>query len=218
MRQVSKGKPLDEYIQYLKHSDIKDWKELSGGIKGKVAKHILLFEQNMLSAYTEKLLSCETNGLHVDHFIKQQFLTPGETLQWDNFFVDVHVGSEMYGADFKDNSKYSSVNSKDKNLRVINPAMEDPHHYFYYTTQGEIIPRADLDEDEKERALLTTTAFNLNHPSLVEELHNVYMQIKSLKQGKLTADEIKSYLIVLPYEYSYPSVIEYFCEECFDSL
>lgn len=218
MRQINKRQPMVEYAQSIKHSKATDWKQLAGGIRSEVASYILKNEQQMLSAYTEKVLSDDNANLHVDHFVKQNFLKPTETLEWSNLFADEHSGIENYGSDYKDNNKNTPIKSKKDNLKLINPATENPHFFFQYSAQGEITPRWGLSDNDKERAELTSKAFNLNHPSLIAERHDYLHQIIAMKQGGMTAIDIKSIFLNSPYQYSYPSLVEYFCNECFENI
>jgi len=46
-------------------------------------------------------------------------------------------------------------------------------NYFEYTPWGEIIPKPDLSEVEKEKAIKTKDVFNLNHRSLKDRRKNI---------------------------------------------
>lgn len=112
----------------------------------------------------------------------------------------------------------SPIDTLEKNSLLINPAKEDPHRFFLYTTEGEIYSNPDLPQKDYVRAELTIKAFNLNHNSLVQERSAVFNNIKSCKQGCMSAEDVKSWLLSQPYQYSYPSFIEFICDNAFDFI
>ena len=72
--------------------------------------------------------------------------------------------NETYGAKYKD----SYVKTRADNNKLINPAMEDASRFFKYEVNGKIAIADGLSDAEKERAIFTRDAFNLNEGSLVE--------------------------------------------------
>lgn len=143
----------------------------------------------------------------MDHFLKQQFCTVRQRFEWTNLFVDEHVGSEQYGADYKDNSKYSPVKSLEDNQKLINPSLEDPHDYFEYVANGDIVPKSGLNPFQKDRADFTIKAFNLNG-SLTNQRRVVLRMVAAYKLGNCSAEDTKDALLA---DCSFPSMIEYFC-------
>lgn len=210
MRRIEKNEPT-WFAQFLKHKILRDWdNDMPNDKKREVRNYILENEQDFYSAYTEKLLSLDDAGTHIDHFRKQSLFSSLH-FNWSNLFVDKHMGE--YGADYKD-SKKSPVRNTADYKRIIDPQAEDPHHYFRYMANGDIASRENLNEFDKEKAEFTIKAFNLCHPSLSQERYSVILKIKSLKSGGIAANDIKCYLE----KTNFPSLIEYFCDEVFDLL
>ncbi len=207
------------YESYLKHSQPDDWDSVDSDMKLQIRQHILTESQFGISAYTERIISNRIFGLHIDHFIKREYLSQKESLDYSNFFVDEHAGVENYGADYKDNSKKTPIKSKTDNLSIINPSLEDPHHYFSYSTDGNIYPRQGLTSSETKKANITLQSFNLSHTALLKERSDVIHTIINYKHGGLTSDQIKEIcLLEVPFRFPFPSLIEYLCNECFDVL
>lgn len=212
MRHIEKVSPPEEYTKYVRNNKPKDWNSVSGEMRDYVRMYILEFEQGMLSAYTEKLLDTASYGLHVDHFVKQKFMAPQQTLEWQNLFVDAH--SKEYGADHKDNGKKCPLREKADYQWLINPADEDPHHYFCYDVLGNIRPRDGLSEIDTQKAIFTIETFNLQHKTLVQERSCMIQNIKDYKNGGFDAATTKNFLQCA----SFPSLVEYFCDNFFDAF
>lgn len=212
MRRIAKQIAPAEFTSFLRTERPKGWDSVSPEMKKFVRRYILCYEQAMLSAYTEKVLDPDSNVVHVDHFVKQEFLSPQDTLVWENLFVDAHA--KDYGADYKDNGKNTPLRALADYANVIHPAVEDPHHYFCYDASGNIRPRLGLTDDEKRKAEFTISTFNLDHRSLVKERSDMILSVKNCKDGGLDAETIKQCF----QGYSFPSLVEYFCDECFEAL
>lgn len=211
---VKQSMAPESYVSFLTHNNPRDWdKDVPAEMKKFVRENVLAVEQFMYSAYTEKRLGFDDKGLHVDHFRKQSlFPSPKFVFDWNNFFVDKH--EVFYGADFKDNGKSSPVKSVPDYDCIINPSEEAPHHYFCYSADGCICARSGLTIDERKRAIFTIAAFNLCHPSLVAERSSIFAMVTDMKNGGCTPQEILDCLS----GNSYPSVVEYCCNEIFDEL
>lgn len=154
-------------------------------------------EQDGLSGYTEKPLS---KDIHVDHYRRQAlFNSPSMVFGWENMIADEHNSS--YGADFKD----KHVKKQSDYAKLINPVVEDPHHYLTYMDEGIIKPVDGLDKDEREKAEFTILTFNLNHNLLNERRRHVIELVKEYKSQGLTADEISGAL----HDYGFTSAVEY---------
>lgn len=96
MRQIVKI-PFAPYDDFLRQRKPNNYEELEEQIRTDVRLHILDNEQFGISAYTERVLNRDSKAIHIDHFIKQQFLQPGtRTLEYNNFFVDEHAGAKNY--------------------------------------------------------------------------------------------------------------------------
>lgn len=162
MRQIKKGTPPQEFVDFVKKKKPKDWDCIHLPENQKVytiCKDRLLQEQHCLSGYTERVLK---NNIHIDHF-KKKDLFPKLTFVWENLILDEH--NSNYGADFKD----SNVKKDDYSF-LINPNVENPHEYFtYQLNDGKIIPIKSLSEKCRKKAEFTIKLFNLNSSSLVQQ-------------------------------------------------
>lgn len=216
MRRIVKREPLPALSDYVRKHKPTRWEDVPWEIRANVREYILNSEQSGFSAYTERRLDGADESLHVDHFLKQQLCTVRQRFEWTNLFVDEHAGSEQYGADYKDNSKNSPVNSLEDNQKLINPSMEDPHDYFEYVANGDIVPKSGLHRFQKERADFTIKAFNLNG-SLTNQRREVLRMIAAYKLGECSAEDTKATLLL---SCSFPSLVEYFCSpemwDCID--
>ena len=151
-----------------------------------------------LGGYTELPLKYDGSDVHIDHF-KKRADYPKDTFKWDNLIVDKHVHDKSYGADCKDD--HVTCQSYDK---IINPVTEDPHHYFRYMNNGEIVPKDRLSDNDKQKALCTIGLFNLNHRYLLQRRSGLINQINSCHD--LDYKVIKNSLS----DQGFLSVIEYF--------
>ena len=122
-------------------------------------KYILEHEQHQQSGYTEEIVSLDSS--HIDHFRKQSLFN-ALVFDWNNYVVDSR--DETYGAKYKD--RY--VKTQADNEKLINPVTEDAKRFFKYELNGKIDVAEELDMPERERAIYTIDAFNLNEGSLVE--------------------------------------------------
>lgn len=154
-------------------------------------------EQGKLSGYTEKPLS---NGVHVDHYRRQAlFNSPRMIFGWENLIADEH--NSVFGADFKD----KHVKKQSDYAKLINPVVEDPHHYLTYMDEGIIKPIDGLSDAEREKAEFTIQAFNLKHKLLNELRRRVIELVKEYKSQGLNDEEISGAL----HDYGFVSAVEY---------
>ena len=153
-------------------------------------------EQENLSGYTEKPLK---SGVHVDHFRKQAlFNTPDMVFGWGNMIADEH--NPNYGADYKDKRV-----TREEYDKLINPVLEDPHHYLTYMDEGIIKPVDGLTVQEREKAEKTIEIFNLKHPLLKELRERAIKMVKEYKNQGLTEEDILGALR----DYGFTSAVEY---------
>ena len=154
-------------------------------------------EQGNLSGYTEKPLK---SGIHVDHFKKQQwFNTQDMVFGWENFIADEHQGD--FGSDYKD----TFLKLPEEYAKLINPVLEDPHHFLTFMDEGIIKPVDDLSDAEKEKAEFTIQAFNLRHKLLTQMQGEAIHWVKIYKAQGLEDDEILDAFK----DYGFTSAIEY---------
>ncbi len=203
MRKIAKGKPLEAFTAYVRQHRPRQWEELPREIGRQCRLHILEKEQEGLGGYTEKLLDEDSTSLHIDHFRKRE-LYNADVFTWDNFIVDEK--NTPYGADAKDGR--NGVKSREEYSMIVNPVEEDPHHFFEYMTDGQIKPSDALDDTERKKAQHTIDVFNLNHSALCDLRKNKIRQVKELKAGNISAEDVLEYLR----HNGFPSVVEYFCQ------
>ena len=154
-------------------------------------------EQENLSGYTEKPLK---NHIHVDHYRKQEwFNTQDMIFGWNNMIADEH--NNEFGADYKD----KTLRLPTEYAKLINPVLEDPHHFLTYMDEGVIKPVDGLPEAEREKAEFTIKAFNLRHKLLTLLQGDAIRLVRTYKAQGLEYDEIMNALK----DYGFTSAVEY---------
>lgn len=203
MRQIKKGIPAKSITDFVRKNRNAVWGQLPPKDRHE-ATEALVKEQHSLDGYTERRLRSDDWNTHIDHFRKRD-LFPQLTFDWENLIWAEH--STEFGADAKDN--YSECRAKDKvdYQNIVDPVHDDPHDFFSYLTDGEIVPKAGLDDTKRKKAQYTIDCFCLNNISLRQGRCVVIEAIKNLKKGNCDPKDILEYLK----EYNFPSVLEYFC-------
>ncbi len=181
MKRIIKKEP--EFFQKYIHDIVpKDWAILSKDIGFNIREYILkgdngASEQNNQCAYTELAIKPDLSNSHIDHYRKRSLYST-TIFDWNNLFVACN--SEFYGAKYKD----KQIKSGNKAIyeSLLNPSIDNPKDFFYYSLTGEISPRSkDKDSDGYKKAKTTIDVFNLNHKSLVNRRKTVVVNISSLK-------------------------------------
>ncbi|UVM28914.1 TIGR02646 family protein [Pseudomonas sp. B21-021] len=90
---------------------------------------------------------------HIEHF-RQRDRYPQGTFDWTNLFGSCN--REDACGKFKDD-----CGPYDHNL-LIKPDVDDPDDFLIFVKDGTIIPRADLNDRARRRALETLRIFNLD--------------------------------------------------------
>lgn len=198
MRKIDKGEPLSSFTDFVrKHHPFK-WEDAED-VSRTWRQYILEVEQHHLSGYTEEHITLDNS--HLDHFRKQSLFNT-LIFEWSNFIVDSN--NETYGAKYKDRF----VKTCSDNNKLINPVTEDAGRFFKYEINGKIAIVDGLSEGDKERALYTLDAFNLNEGSLVER-RRVLMNIILDSFSDLDDKEVMKALT----DYGFPSVVEQLIRE-----
>ena len=197
MRHIHRDEPLAEFQRYVEKESPKDWESFSKEMHELyvTCRKVLMEEQGNISGYTEMPLK---KNLHIDHF-KKQSLFPRQMFDWRNFVVDEK--GKPYGADRKD----ESIVLREKNEKLINPLEEDPHLFFTYQRNGNLIPVDSLSDKNRERAIFTIEVFGLNHEILRRKRLDMMFLVENYVAGGLSMAEVKSALT----ECGFPSVLEY---------
>lgn len=204
MRKINKGKPFQDFQDFLKQNTCCDYADFSDKVKTthlpqRLRGYILNQEQQGFCAYTEQRV--DLDRCHIDHFYKQSLFSE-KSLDWDNFLV-AEKDNPNFGADHKDNR----IKQKGDYAKLINPSIDDPHDYFRYLTNGEICVRSGLSSAEQEKASYTIEVFNLNHSKLVNLRKTVFGYLLDYKRS-LSACDTRLCLV----GESFPSLIEYFTQ------
>jgi len=201
MRKINKQAPPDDLDKYVRGENPQKFEEIHHSkyypkLYGECID-ALKAEQNNLSGYTEKPLS---SGIHIDHFRKQAlFNTQNMVFGWNNMIADEHhLG---FGADIKDAVVKTSID----NNRLINPVLDDPHHFLTYMDEGIIKPVDGLSKADKDKAEYTITAFNLKHKLLTEKRRIAISLVKTYKSQNLTDEEILGAMK----DYGFTSAVEF---------
>lgn len=187
MKHIIKSAPLQEFIDSVNKNTPINWEDLRSkdpAIIPNCKDHILLYEQDMLSGYTELPLS---NNTHIDHFHKRD-LFQHLVFDWNNFIVDEK--NPNYGADHKDRNTQKNADYKN----IINPVTEFPETLMTYDYPNfEIVPCNHITQNDKDRVIFTVKRFNLNHDALNRKRKDLYTQIKAVI-SQLNDNEIKQAL------------------------
>lgn len=156
MRKIDKGAPMPLFSEFVRRHHPTRWED-ANAVRSAWRDYILKYEQHRLSGYTEEPVRFDSS--HIDHFRKQSLFNT-LIFDWNNYIVDSL--DETYGAKYKDNY----VKTRADNEKLINPVTEDASCFFKYELNGKIAVADGLNESDRERALYTIKAFNLNEASL----------------------------------------------------
>ncbi|MBS7363143.1 MAG: TIGR02646 family protein [Paludibacteraceae bacterium] len=162
MRKINRSSPSVEFSKWVANNRTAQWGDFVKNAHDLYldVRDLLGQDQDGVSGYTEKPLGKE----HIDHFkTRNLFPNPQCVFDWYNFVVDER-DEPQFGSGVKDT--IVDINDYNSNI-IINPIVEDPHYFFTYSLNGEIIPRPSLSDVEKSRAIRTIELFNLNHQTLV---------------------------------------------------
>lgn len=205
MRKINKGAPIKEFMDFLNSKPTpSDWDNdfhslKNAGLSKKCREHILVFEQDCQSGYTEVPISLEDDS-HIDHY-KKKGMFKSLTFEWNNFVVDTLDSN--FGACYKDRMiKNPSIYNQ-----IFNPITDNVENFITFQENGKIIPKSGIDDNNKRKALKTIEIFNLNHKSLMDRRLELMRIIESY--DSFTRKEIMSFLS----EYGFKSVILYKLEQ-----
>ena len=130
----------------------------------------LLSEQFKLCCYSELRADRDGIGYHIEH-VEPKSANPKRTFDYSNLTASAldsetdlaafaASGHEVFGGHAK-KSKYDKK-------RFISPLQADCARFFFYLSDGRVVPREGLRASEKDRAEYTIDLLNLNSPYLVE--------------------------------------------------
>lgn len=149
-----------------------------------------IHEQGEECAYTGLPLN-DASVIHLDHFKKRENYE-SLTFDWNNLFAAIK--DSCFGADFKDHV-INKQNHDAKYKQLLNPAIDNPESLFWYSTDGSIVARSTLSDDEKQKVETTIETFNLNHSKLIHRRRELLKMLENYKQlpETATADAVKLY-------------------------
>ena len=200
MLKVNKEKEPNFLLEYKKKYTPKSWADYNkNDIRNKIKENILITEQETYCPYCEKRIYTNDDG-HIEH-IRPRDLFPKEFQTYDNIIVSC-------------NEKNSCGINKKNNYddKFINPVIDDPKEYLYYSiANGEIIPKS-IDENSHEylRARYTIDALNLNSYELKEARKAL---IDILEVYRENYEEYNEYLqFFLDDGHNFPNLIRLYME------
>lgn len=186
MRKINKGEPIEQFTDFMRTKP-SDWradfhnKGKFPGLSANCRSHILVFEQDCMSGYTEMPIKDE-NRCHIDHFVKRD-INPRLTFRWDNYIVDSN--DDNFGARFKD----SHIVAGDY-PNIFNPVTDHAELFFRYAEDGTIEPADSSTGYDRKKAERTIELFNLNHPALVSQRFMIIKVFNAYQD--LSNDEIRA--------------------------
>lgn len=186
MKRIIKKEP-EFFSKFISKANPKVWKDLNDRGLGKdIRKFILKSEQNYQCAYTEVNISADNSSSHIDHYRKRDIFSI-LTFKWNNLLVASNI--EFYGAKYKD--KYIKRGDEAIYESLLDPSVDDPKDYFYYSLTGRISPKSNDKESENyKKAYNTIEVFNLNERSLEERRKGVALVLNSYV-GQFEMPEVK---------------------------
>ena len=201
MRKIKKQAPPADLARYVRHENPQKFEEIHK------TEHFpnlyeecvvqLEIEQDNLSGYTEKPLK---SHIHVDHFRKQEWFNNQDMVfGWDNMIADER--NNEYGAVYKDNT----LRMPSEYAKLIDPVLEDPHHFLTYMDEGVIKPVDGLTSAEREKAEFTIKTFNLKHKLLTMLRGDAIRLVKTYKAQGLEDVDILGAMK----DYGFTSAVEY---------
>lgn len=193
MKKVKKSSRVAAlFREHIRQKGYKNWNEFATSENYyRYRKFILKYEQNFLSAYTEKYLDEEKMELHIDHFRKKS-MYPKLTFVHENLFVDER--NNNYGACYKDNSSGIHMEGFDGRHRILNPHLESLAPYLTFDMSGNVYAVKLEDEDLQKRVEETIRVFNLKHRELNSRRAELIKEIGELRSGGLSDEEIRGCL------------------------
>lgn len=159
-------------LKILKSKSIA-WNKAGDDNKEKIRKEISLF-QGEYCAYCE--ISLE-KGKHIEHFAKKGSF-PQKMYEWNNLFLSCE--SQKHCGHFKDNKSLNKYAANYNYLDLIKPDEVDPKDYLFFSSNGEVVPKAGIKEDLKDKAELTINVFNLNEIGLKNIRYKVLENYKEM--------------------------------------
>ena len=207
MKKIDKTDPPKSFVDFVKKKKPVHWCDCDSLIKSEAKEFMLLNEQDLLCGYTEIYIDNDDN--HIDHYVKRS-IDNGLCYDWNNLIVSVN--DDDFGAKYKDNGE-NGVKVKSDYLKLLNPVKENCEVFFKYSFDGKIDALDDLNKNDKEKAIRTIEAFNLNHESLKSRRKEIPNLIQCFIEGGESVVDIPKYLD----NYGFTTCVNYFITNFFNN-
>lgn len=112
---------------------------------------------NIRCAYCEVVLCADS---HIEHFRRKRYFKE-LTFAWHNLFLS--CDDEFHCGHFKDRRDHQPYNPD----LLIKPDEDDPDHFLFFHSSGEVRPRFGLSAADEVRAKETIRVFGLYEPTLM---------------------------------------------------
>ncbi len=123
---------------------------------------------------------------HIEHFRRKNAgHFPEFTFEWTNLFLA--CGAQQHCGHYKDRPSAPAYNPN----HLIKPDEQDPEHYLYFHSSGEVRVKEGLNNEDKHKATETIRVFGLNNAPLPSARAQAVSQYKKLMLEEL--DEIASW-------------------------
>ena len=155
---------------------IHTWDDVKPEDKQQIRESLERF-QDVRCAYCEG--SVYDDG-HIEHFRrKNQNHFPHLIFVWPNLFLS--CGSMNHCGHYKDRPNADPYNPDE----LVKPDEQDPDHYFYFHSSGEIRQRFGISPENQSCASETIRVFNLNYGSLMADRRRALRLYKQREPGIL---------------------------------
>lgn len=140
-------------------------------------------EYGVRCAYCESSIFHEG---HIEHFRRKDAEHfPELTFEWSNLFLA--CGAHQHCGHYKDRNSAPDYDP----AHLIKPDEQDPEHYLYFHSSGEVRVKEGLNDADKHKAAETIRVFGLNNAPLPSARAQAVSQYRKLMLEEL--DEIASW-------------------------
>lgn len=145
---------------------------------------LLANEQYGLCAYSEINPEHYDLGTHIEH-IKPKSHYPEKTFDYQNLILSALASSDLQSMD--ENSIFGGHHkgSEFDSAHFISCITDNSSDYFAYLSDGRVVPRKSLKENDQAKAGYTIDLLNLNSPYLVAERRRWLNELDSLIEEHL---------------------------------
>jgi len=148
----------------------KNWDDLGSICKQEVRQRLKVMQGRTIPGAEDHIFGvrcayCEAVihvGGHIEHFRRKNKVLgfPELTFSWENLFLS--CDDKEHCGHFKDRPSAPAYNPD----LLIKPDELDPERYLYFHSNGQVLPREGLLQEEKQRAEETIRVFGLDESTL----------------------------------------------------